>query len=69
MYEGDGRDPREVEVMVNSGDDIRSVQIKISAINGIDPWRMELKEALSRRPIIGPRLYMVSRIRCEIDGN
>jgi hypothetical protein len=69
VFEGDGRDPREVEVMVTSGDDIQSVRIKISAITGIDPWRMELREALSRRPISAPRLYTVSRIRCEIDGN
>ncbi len=70
VYEGDGRDPREVEVMVNSGDDIRSVQIKISAITGIAPWRMELREASDdrlRQQLItyGPRLYVVTRIRCE----
>ncbi len=65
MYEGDGLDPGEVVVTVSAGDDIRTVQNKICVITGIAPCRMELKEALSRRPISGPRLYVVSRIRCE----
>ncbi len=56
---------RELVLTVYPSDNIRSVQIKICAITGIAPWCMELKEALSRRPIPGHRLYVVSRIRCE----
>jgi hypothetical protein len=66
----DGDPPRAVVVTVCAGDNIRTVKAKISVVTGIAPWRMELREASDdrlRQQLItyGPRLYVVSRIRCE----